>query len=167
MQVYANWIGGDEHNGNSAFGVTAGSYTNLFDLTSTFQATEKFKIGLNAAYGVYSTGANAVDETDPYSDDATWKGAALYLNYAVSERFGLGLRAERLEDPNGVRYFGPFEGNEFTLTGDVKLANGHFNVKPELRIDTARNPYFEDADGSLKKSQVTLGAAFVYAFGSK
>ena len=111
--------------------------------------------------------ANVVDETDPYSDDATWKGAALYLNYAVSERFGLGLRAERLEDPNGVRYFGPFEGNDFTLTGDVKLANGHFNVKPELRIDTAKNPYFEDADGSLKKSQMTLGAAFVYAFGSK
>jgi hypothetical protein len=167
LQVYANWIGGDEHNGNSAFGATAGSYTNLFDLTSTFQATEKFKIGLNAAYGVYSTGANAVDETDPYSDDASWKGAALYLNYAAADNFGIGLRAERFEDPKGVRYFGPFEGNGLTLTGDVKLANGHFNVKPELRLDMAKNPFFEDEAGNLKKSQVTLGAAFVYAFGSK
>jgi hypothetical protein len=167
LHVYANWIGGDEHNGNSAFGVISGSYTSLYDLTATLQATEKFKIGLNAAYGVYSTGANAVDETDPYSEDATWKGASLYLNYAMSDRFGLGLRAERFEDPSGVRYFGSFEGNDITLTGDIKLANGHFNVKPELRIDTAKNPYFEDADGSLKKSQVTMGAAFVYAFGSK
>jgi hypothetical protein len=167
LHVYANWIGGDEHDGNSAFGAISGSYTNLFDLTSTIQATEKFKIGVNAAYGMYSTGANAIDETNPYSDDATWKGAAVYLNYAFSDQFGLGLRAERFEDPEGVRYFGPFEGNGFTLTGDVKLASGHFNIKPELRIDTAKNPYFEDSVGDLKKSQVTIGAAFIYAFGSK
>lgn len=167
LHIYANWIGGDEHNGNSAFGDIAGSYTNLFDLTSTLQATEKFKIGLNAAYGVYSTGANVVDETNPYSDDATWRGAAVYLNYAATDKFGLGLRAERFEDPKGVRYFGSFEGNGLTLTGDVKLANGHFNMKPELRLDTARNPFFEDATGNLKKSQVTVGAAFVYSFSSK
>jgi hypothetical protein len=167
LQVYVNWIGGDEHNSNSAFGDIAGSYTSLFDLTTTLQATEKFKIGLNAAYGRFSTGSNTVDETNPYSDDATWKGAAVYLNYAATEYFGLGLRAERFEDPSGVRYFGPFEGNGITLTGDVKLANGHFNIKPELRLDTAKDPYFEKSSGNLKKSQVTVGAAFVYAFGSK
>jgi Putative beta-barrel porin-2, OmpL-like. bbp2 len=167
LHVYANWIGGDEHNGNSAFGNIGGSYTSLFDLTSTLQATEKFKIGLNAAYGRYSTGAVAVDETNPYSDDATWRGAALYLNYAASEVFSLGVRAERFEDPKGVRYFGAFEGNELTLTGNVKLAGGHLNVKPELRFDTSKNAYFENEVGDLKKSQVTVGAAFVYSFGNK
>jgi hypothetical protein len=132
------------------------------------QATEKFKLGLNAAYGVYSTGANAVDETNPFTDDATWRGAALYLNFAATDQFGLGLRAERFEDPKGVRYFlVPFEGNSLTLTGDVKLADGHFNLKPELRLDTAKNPFFEDEAGSLKKKQMTLGAAFIYSFGSK
>jgi hypothetical protein len=167
LHFFANWIGGDEHGGNSAFGDITGSYTNLFDLTSTFQATEKLKIGLDAAYGVYSTGAAAVDETNPYSDDATWGGAALYLNYAATDKFGLGLRAERFEDPKGMRYFGPFEGNEFTLTGNVKLADGHLFIKPELRLDTSKNPYFDDEVGNLKKRQMTVGAAFVYAFGSK
>ncbi|MGV3640320.1 MAG: porin, partial [Adhaeribacter sp.] len=167
LQVYANWIGGDEHNGNSAFGTMAGCYTNLFDLTSTLQVTEKLKLGLNAAYGVYATGAQTVDETDPYSDDATWKGGALYLQYTASEKLGLGLRAERFEDPKGVRYFGPFVGNELTLTGDVKLAGGHLSLKPELRLDMAKDAYFENAAGNLKKSQVTAGAAFVYSFGSR
>jgi hypothetical protein len=167
LQVYANWIGGDEHNGNSSFGAIGGSYTSLFDLTTTLQATEKFKIGLNAAYGRYSSGGATVDETNPWSDDATWKGASLYLNYALTDNFGLGLRAERFEDPKGVRYFGPFEGNELTLTGNVKLANGHLNVKPELRYDKAKNPFFENEAGDLKKAQMTVGAAFVYSFGNK
>jgi hypothetical protein len=168
LQVYANWIGGDEHNGNSNFGTHVGSYTSLFDLTTTLQATEKFKVGLNAAYGSYSSGANVVDETDPFTDDASWGGAALYLNYAASDRFGLGLRAERFEDPNGIRYLlVPFKGNSLTLTGDVKLAKGHFNMKPELRLDTAKDAFFEDEAGNLKKSQLTIGAAFVYSFGSK
>lgn len=166
LQVYANYIGGDEHNGNSAFGAIAGSFTNLFDLTSTFQATQKLKLGLNAAYGSYSTGATTVDETNPYSYDATWKGAALYLNYVFSDKFGLGMRAERFEDPSGLRYFGSFEGSNLTLTGDVKLAGGHFNMKPELRIDASNKAYYEDAVGNAKKSQVTLGTAFIYTFGS-
>jgi hypothetical protein len=108
-----------------------------------------------------------VDETNPWSDDANWKGAALYLTYTASEVFSLGLRAERFEDPKGVRYFGSYEGNDLTLTGNVKLAGGHMNVKPELRLDTSKNPYFDNQAGNLKKSQITVGAAFVYSFGSK
>ncbi|MGV3588155.1 MAG: porin [Adhaeribacter sp.] len=165
FHIYANYIGGDEHDGKSYFGTIKGSRTNLWDLTTSFQASDKVKFGVNAAYGAYSTGAKVVDDTDPYSEDATWKGGAVYLNFAASDKFGLGFRAERFEDPSGVRYFGPFKGNEFTLTGDIKLADGHFNLKPELRIDTAKDKYFEDTNGNLtKKSQVTIGAAFIYTF---
>jgi hypothetical protein len=168
FHVYANWIGGDEHNGNSTFGSIKGSYTSLFDLTTFYQATDKFKIGVNAAHGSYSTGSNVVEAPgDPFTADATWRGAALYLNYAATEKFGLGFRAERFDDPKGVRYFGQFTGNEFTLTGDIKLANGHVNIKPELRIDTAKDAFFEDTNGNLKKSQATFGAAFIYTFDYK
>ena len=167
FDIYANWIGGDEHDGVSGFGEIKGSKTNLWDLTSSFQASDKFKIGLNAAYGSYNAGSIAVDETDPYTSDATWKGAALYLNFAATEKFGLGLRAERFEDPKGVRYFGPLEGNGLTLTADLKLANGHFNMKPEFRIDSAKDKFFEDSNGNLKKSQATIGAAFIYTFDYK
>ncbi|GEO04725.1 hypothetical protein AAE02nite_23890 [Adhaeribacter aerolatus] len=165
FHVYANYIGGDEHDGKSYFGTIKGCRTDLWDITTSYQISEKVKFGLNAAYGSFSSGAAVIDETDPYSDDASWKGAAVYLNIAASDKFGLGLRAERFEDPRGVRYFGPFKGNEFTLTGDIKLADGHFNLKPEFRIDTAKDKFFEDTNGNFsKKSQVTLGAAFVYTF---
>ena len=165
FHVYANYIGGDEHGGKSYFGDIKGSKTNLWDLTTTFQASDKVKMGLNAAYGSYNTGAAVSDDSNPYSEDATWKGAAVYLNFAATDKFGLGFRAERFEDPSGIRYFGPFKGNEFTLTGDIKVADGHFNMKPELRIDTSKDDFFEDTNGNLtKKSQVTIGAAFVYTF---
>jgi len=164
FNVYANWIGGDEYGGNSLFGDIKGSRTNLYDLTGSLEVTDKFKIGLNAAYGSFNSGAATVETGDPYTADANWKGAALYLNFAATDNFGIGLRAERFEDPKGVRYFGPFEGNEFTLTADVKLANGHFNMKPELRIDTSKNAFFETSSGGQKKSQATIGAAFVYTF---
>ncbi len=51
-----------------------------------------------------------------------------------------------------------------TLTGDIKLADGKFNIKPELRHDIAKDNFFEDNLGRGKKSQTTIGAAFIYSF---
>jgi len=186
LHLYANVISGDEHNGLSAFGHKSGCRTNLYDLTFAYQLTEKFKVGLNSAYGQFKSGYNqyitdaAIEDAatpedeaflsaeQAYSKDQSWKGAALYLNYTLNDQFGLGLRAERFSDPNGVRYFGKFVGNEFTLTGDVKLAQGYFNLKPEVRLDTSKNPFFEDRNGLLsKKAQLTFGAAFIFIFNSK
>ncbi len=165
FHVYANWVGGDEYGGNSLLGNDKGSYTSLFDLTTFVQSANGFKVGFNAAYGSYSSGAPAVDETDPFTDDATWGGAALYLNYAVSDKFGLGVRAERFEDEKGVRYNGPLNVTAFTLTGDVKLAGGNFNIKPEIRFDSAKDAFFfSKNENQLKKTQTTLGAAVIYTF---
>ena len=164
--VYVNWIGGDEYDGVSAFGETEGSFTSLFDLTTTFQATDEFLIGLNAAYGTFATGADAVDDNDPYSKDADWGGVALYLNYAFSDAFGLGLRTEFFEDYSGIRYPGTpgFSSFSTTLTGDIKLDGGRFNIKPELRLDSNNADFFDDSDGALSSSMFTAGVAFIYSF---
>ena len=77
---------------------------------------------------------------------------------------GIGLRAEHFNDPKGVRYFGPLEVNALTLTGDIKVAEGRFMIRPEVRYDRAKDAFFEDSNGGLKKIQTTLGAAFIYAF---
>lgn len=185
LHIYANLISGDEYGGLSAFGQESGSRTNLYDLTLAYQVNESFKIGLNGAYGKFNTGYNQrITDADindagsdelaefftaeqPYSEDQTWKGAALYLNYSISDKFGLGLRAERFSDPSGVRYLGKFVGNEFTLTGDIKLAQGYFLWKPELRLDTSKDGYFENQNGQFnKKSQFTIGSAFIFVFNS-
>lgn len=167
FHMYVNWVGGDEYGGNSYFGNDKGSYTSVFDLTTFVQATEGLKLGVNAAYGSYKTGAAAIDESDPFTNDATWGGAALYLNYAVSNKFGLGVRAERFEDKKGVRYNGPLEVTAVTLTGDIKLAGGNFNLKPEIRFDSAKDGFFfSKTENQLKKTQTTLGAAVIYNFNS-
>ncbi len=165
--VYLNWIGGDEYAGASAFGDTPGSFASLFDLTTTYAVSDKFNLGVNAAYGSFKAGDDAeiVEEGSPWAKDATWYGAALYMNYQISESFGLGFRGEHFNDKDGVRYFGPIKVNAFTLTGDIKLDGGKFNIKPEFRFDKADGDFFEDSDGALSKdSQATFGAAFIYKF---
>lgn len=169
FDIFFNWIGGDEYDlrsaeGNSFFGSEAGSYTSLFDLTTSYQITPSFLIGLNAAYGSFKSGASQVDEFDPWSKDATWVGAAIYTNYALNDMFAIGFRGEHFSDPNGIRYFGPLEVTALTVTGDIKLADGRFAIKPELRFDSAKDPFFEDSKGMPVKSQTTAGAAFIYAF---
>src|SRR5690606_6893616 len=164
FSLYLNWIGGDEYAGGSAFGDTEGSFASLFDLTTSYQASDAFLIGLNAAYGSFSTGADAPVVGDPHSEDATWAGAALYLNYATSETFALGFRGEYFSDPDGVRYAGPLEVTALTLTGDIKLEGGNFMMKPEIRMDFAKDEFFEKGDDDTSKSQITAGAAFIYAF---
>ncbi|MDQ3393387.1 MAG: porin [Bacteroidota bacterium] len=172
FDIYVNWIGGDEYDfrelpgemGNSAFGANKDSYTSLFDLTTSYQVTPSFLLGLNAAYGSFKTGAAVADDSDDWSKDATWSGAAIYSNYAFNDMFALGVRGEYFSDPSGVRYFGPVEVTALTLTGDVKLADGRFSIKPELRFDSAKDAFFEDSKGLGTKTQTTLGAAFIYAF---
>jgi hypothetical protein len=196
--VYINYVGGDEKKGFSFPTIAAApdsvkTSSHIFDLTTAYQVSDKFKVGLNAAYGM----GNKL-KIDPTSADglgkASWYGAALYLNYSISDVFGLGLRAEHFNDKDGVRYvgnqlFGSFVSSGvvgvavsgLTLTGDVKLKDGHFVLKPEFRLDIA-NPIFADgatdADKEYKgfvknpgsdnpkatSMMPTIGMAAIYAF---
>ena len=109
-------------------------------------------------------GTSEAKEGDAWSADASWGGAALYMSYAFNDMVGLGVRGEYFNDPKGVRYFGPVEVTALTLTGDLRLAEGRFLIKPELRYDRSKDDFFEDSHGGLKKSQTSMGAAFIYAF---
>jgi len=45
---------------------------------------------------------------------------------------------------------------------------GYFNLKPEVRLVTSKNHFFEDRNGLLsKKAQLTFDAAFILVFNSK
>ena len=107
LSLFLNWKGGDESNGASNFGTYEGSYTGIFDLTGAYQASKNLLVGVNAAYGTFSTGAKTAVAGNAWSEDATWYGAALYLNYAVSDKFSLNFRGEHFNDEKGLRYFGP------------------------------------------------------------
>ncbi len=184
--VYLNWIGGANDDGfkagtttpgNSAYTFLTSSYTrNLFDLTTGYQITPKFYIGLNAAYGMYNFkgGSNEVSpgvtETDYITSlyhklKPTWGGFAIYSNYALSDIVGIGIRYEHFDDQYGVRYLAAVN-NSFTITAPITLADAHLIVKPELRMDTSVGgvKYYEDDKGQPTAQQTTLGVAFIYKY---
>ena len=179
--VYLNYIGGHNDDGfksgatgagttvgNAAYPgyITSGYNRQLFDITTGYQITDKFYVGLNAAYGWYkfSDKDNEAAIVAAYQKmKPTWGGAALYVNYAISDIVGIGARVEHFEDKYAVRYIGA-TNNSVTVTAPITLADGHLIVKPELRVDTSPTKIYENHDGNATNSQQTLGMAFIYKY---
>lgn len=127
------------------------------DLTTTYQVTDVFKLGLNAAD--YSAPHNA----------GGFSGAAIYPQYAISHAVILGLRAEyfqtKSETPSGIFYSRIGAGNNvksFTLTANVKA--GGLTLIPEVRFGNAKNYTFIKNNGDVSKSAGQFVLAAVYAF---
>lgn len=118
----------------------------IFDLTASFQLSEKFKLGLNAA-----------DFSN--EGDVGFTGIALYPSYAISDTFGLGLRGE---------YFSYKEGSGDTsvtaLTLSANLKAGGFTFIPEFRFDNNSDEVFVDSDMAPTKSASQVVLAVVYGF---
>lgn len=191
--VYINYIGSNEANSTTITGVdtsyhkTTGLYQ-MFDLTTGYQVTDKFYVGVNAAYGSQRgdyQGANLTNVSPTTGRDTTrtWGGAALYVNYAITGSFGLGARVEAFDNTSGVRYLrnanaqnGGTNVTSITLTGNITLADGHLLLKPEFRIDAYKKldytgpasmdiQQFQDEKGYFtKNSQSTIGLAAIYKF---
>ncbi|MFM6948099.1 MAG: porin [Aquirufa sp.] len=158
--VYVNGITSDESNDND------GSSYNLLDLTTSYQISPKYLIGLNAAYGSqsgdYQGGGNIGKSKE-------WGGVALYSNYSFTDKFSLGGRYEVFDNTSGARGLRNADGggtnvSSLTLTATFTAAEGHLLIKPELRTDAYKTEQFTDGDGKAQKSQTTLGAVFIYKF---
>lgn len=157
-------------NGNAGKDST-GTYA-IFDLTTTYQISPKFFLGVNAAIGSQTGG---YQQFNPYFTGTSvgtstgWGGVALYGNYAVSDKFGFGARYEVFDNSGGARALTAADGsgvsvNSLTLTGNITVADGHLLLKPELRVDTYSKNKFIDGDGQLVKGQTTLGMAAIFKF---
>ena len=176
MSVYLNWIGGasDDTYLNSLVDAGTlpaefGNYNrHLFDLTTNYQVTPRFYLGLNAAYGRYNfrttgTAADNVVSEKFGSTAPAWGGVAVYANYAICDVLGVGVRYEYFEDQHKVRYLQAVN-SALTVTAPVSLAAGKLVVKPEFRFDKSPSKYYENAKGEGTASQTTLGVAFIYKY---
>lgn len=129
-----------------------------FDLTTNYQITNEFKLGLNAA----DFKAPGGGQTGGFS------GVALYPQYAVSSAVVLGLRGEYFKTKNGgyTSTAAPTPGNSvtsFTLTANIK--SGSLTFIPEVRLDgTSKNNLFTNNNGAATKSASQVLVAAVYAF---
>ncbi|MEO7212499.1 porin [Mucilaginibacter sp.] len=127
---------------NVVSGKTSGTE---FDITTAYQITDAFKLGLNAA-----------DFNAPNSPGG-FQGIALYPQIAASSSVSFGLRGEYFKVKDG----GP-SVKAFTLTSNIKA--GPLTIIPELRLDKANDELFVDSKmlGTKSASQFVLAA--VYSF---
>ncbi|MCO5935212.1 porin [Mucilaginibacter sp. RB4R14] len=129
-----------------------------FDLTTSYQITDAFKLGLNAAdfkpAAVVGTGG--------------FTGVALYPQIAVSKDVTLGLRGEYFKTKNGTYLTaGPAPGSSVvagTLTANIKA--GPLTLIPEFRFDNTKdvNDGFTTSSGLATKKASQILVAAVYAF---
>jgi hypothetical protein len=129
--------------------LVTGSYSGTeFDLTTAYQISGAFKLGLNAA--TFSAPNNG----------GGFEGVALYPQLAVSPAVTFGLRGEyfKVKD-NGGNVKG------ITVTSNIKA--GPLTIIPEVRFDTKSDAFgavFTDSNGAMTNHASQFVLAAVYAF---
>jgi hypothetical protein len=190
LTVYFNYINSNESNADASGKTPDGNFT-VYDLNGGYQVTDKFTIAYWFMYGTQKGELGSPGTFIPadgnVDEKKSWYGANIYLMYALSDYFSLGVRAEHFNNESGARGLRNYttdasgtlvgvgaSANTFTLTGSASLADGHLILKPELRLDAwtkldgagnEQSQQFMDADGNFTKSgQTTLGMAAIYKF---
>lgn len=165
--VFNDWNVYQDFNGISDFGaqvywapvdgwdiyvnlVTGKPSGTVIDLTTSFQITDSFFLGLNMAD--YS----AADSDEGYF------GFAFYPQYAFSDLFSIGWRPE---------YF-KIKGGESSVTDENVFANtitGNFSMGPlrflaEFRLDSGSSDFYYDKSENPTSSASQVLLAAIYAF---
>jgi hypothetical protein len=136
--------------------VTGSSYGTEFDLTTAYQITSAFKLGLNAADFSATNGVTG-----------GFSGVALYPQLAVSKVVTLGLRGEYFSTKSGSFVTaGPAAGESVTgITFTANVKAGPLTLIPEVRFDnTSKSDMFVNGSGAYTTGASQFVLAAVYAF---
>lgn len=138
---------------NALHGLDAyGHYSTIVDLTTAYQITDKFKLGLNAA------------DLSGADDKTGYTGVALYPQYAFTPSAALGIRAEYFN----LKEVAPGADaaiTSFTLSGNFKA--GGLTFIPEVRFDNDKDfsqGFLKSDFTTLTKTAAQFSLAVVYAF---
>ncbi|MEX2336129.1 MAG: porin [Fulvivirga sp.] len=141
------------------------------DLTTGFDLTDKFYLGVNATYNTTSVGESydGSDVADLDGDGAGFYGAAAYLQLKTSESFGIGTRIEYFNVFNGgsgIIALDPANGDgnviNVTLSGNAKI--GNLTIIPEIRMDATSEDTFLNNDLEPSSNLTSFVLAAVYSF---
>lgn len=134
---------------NVLSGAGAGGYGTIEDLTTSYQISKAFKLGLNAA------------NYDIDNDGGGYAGVALYPQVAVADAVTLGLRGEyfKYKEVAGVA------GDKYTaVTFTANIKSGGLTFIPEVRLDHNGNKPFLKDNGMAAPNAGQFSLAAVYAF---
>ena len=124
------------------------------DYTGGFDVSDKFYLGINAAY---LSGNN---------DGPGFYGVALYPQLQTSDSFKLGLRAEYFVEDGafGAIGTGLADSSVFATTLSGNYTVGDLTIIPELRLDSSSDDFFLDNDVAPASSLASFLVAAVYKF---
>jgi hypothetical protein len=140
----------------SGFSAGASGTGTVLDLTTAYQITEKFKLGLNVAdYSVSNDGGG-------------YNGAALYPQYAFSPAVSIGLRGEYFNMKDAIDNLDGSFSDASVLSGTISanIKAGGLTFIPEIRVDTDKDltQGFLKTSGATTKNASQFSLAAVYAF---
>lgn len=150
LKLYVNYQGGN---------ATNDSRLNQGDVVATYAASAKVSLGFNATY---QTIQNKV--ANKWESANNWYGAALYLGYDASSKFGLYWRNELFSDEKSLTAAGLGGGSVFASTLSANYKVGPLTIIPELRLDNGSKDIFVKSNGGLTKSATNFLLAAVYKF---
>jgi hypothetical protein len=134
----------------SGYSAGAAGTGTIFDLTTAYQITEKFKLGLNAAdYSVSN-------------ENGGYSGIAIYPQYAFTPGFALGVRGETFTI-KGVGNASSASINAITFSGNIK--SGGLTFIPEVRFDGDKDfsqAFMKNGMGTKSASQFSLAAVYTF-----
>lgn len=153
FKLYLNYAGGTNIDTSKSYQI---------DMVATSKISNKFNMAFN---GTISNVKTPIAK-DTYSDYKNWCGAAIYMNYTITEHIGLALRNEYFSDKNGLKVYStqPYGGTVFasTLSANIKVDN--LILIPELRIDKANHSIFTNGNGNAVTTDKYILLAAVYQF---
>ena len=139
--------------------VTSNDSGTEIDLTTTYQISDAFMLGLNAAK---RTTGEFFDENE--GDGSNFVGLALYANYAFSDAFALGARFENFDDQDGGVLSDDFASKVNSFTVSANIGSGPLKLIPEIRFDSADENLFTDGEGDATDSFAQFLVAAVFSF---
>lgn len=130
------------------------------DITTTYQITDAFMLGLNAANR--TSGDFFEDVT---GGGVNFFGTALYAQYAFSDAVAIGFRGEHFTDDKGS-IFGVTDTDtsidSFTISGNI--GSGPLKLIPEFRVDLSSEDIFTDGDALPTATAGQFILAAYYSF---
>ena len=103
----------------------------LIDVVATYNVTSALSLVLNFDWDQQQNGL--IDDAGIFHD-ASWNGAALYVNYAINDQFRVSLRGEYLDDTDGFVTGAKQTLKEGTLTVGYSPVKS-FELRAEFRYD--------------------------------
>jgi hypothetical protein len=142
------YVGPEKPNSNKG-------YRNLIDGVLTLYPTSKVGIYLNYDYAQERSLTNVLDH---------YQGFAGAARFQLTKTIAIAPRAEIFNDPQGFSTGTPQQLEEFTLTGEYKIAEG-FLSRLEYRRDHSDQFFFQRGttpNGSQNQSTLLVGMVVYY-----